>query len=363
MSKRISLFTTKYGHQSIADTIKEHLDKKGYQVTLNLDTSKTLHLYTPFYLFFPQLFKVPYKLGEYDQAQSLIRKISRRSYLSTVELQIQTQQPDIVISTWYLQNPVLELLQPQYHYRFINIVSDPRTFHSFIPSKAAINFLFDDVAVERCQKLGIPPEQTIKSGWFVRPQYYQSYQPGKVKRSLAIDPQDVTFLVAAGSEGTNLILKILPAFLTANKPLTVFFACGHNRRLASLIKHTQRLNRFSNPQVKLIPLGYTNQLHRYIQAADLVIGKAGPNLLFETVAALTPFHAITHITGQEDGNLDLINQYQLGFVEENIVRANQLIQAIIENPNLLNQFQPSLAKLANFNRQAATVLEKTLTTL
>jgi UDP-N-acetylglucosamine:LPS N-acetylglucosamine transferase len=100
-----------------------------------------------------------------------------------------------------------------------------------------------------------------------------------------------------------------------------------------------------------------------MQASDLVIGKAGPNLLFETVATKTPFFAITHIAGQEDGNLDIIKEYKLGYVEENTIKANRLLGDIINHPEKLKKFLPHIEKLATYNRQAANILSQTISKL
>jgi len=42
--------------------------------------------------------------------------------------------------------------------------------------------------------------------------------------------------------------------------------------------------------------------------SDLVAGKAGPNILFEAVAAGKPFLTLTHVHGHESGNLEIIKE-------------------------------------------------------
>jgi UDP-N-acetylglucosamine:LPS N-acetylglucosamine transferase len=94
-----------------------------------------------------------------------------------------------------------------------------------------------------------------------------------------------------------------------------------------------------------------------MQASDLVIGKAGPNSVFEAVACLTPFFATTHIAGQEDGNLDIIRELKLGYVEEDSVKAAKLLHQIIENPKQLENFKENLNVLSDYNKQAKTKLK------
>jgi UDP-N-acetylglucosamine:LPS N-acetylglucosamine transferase len=97
-----------------------------------------------------------------------------------------------------------------------------------------------------------------------------------------------------------------------------------------------------------------------MQAADIIVGKAGPNTLFESVATYKPFLAITHISGQEDGNLDIIREKKLGWVEENPLKASRKLHELINNLPLLTSLQPDILKMANHNLAAKKVLLKVL---
>ena len=83
-----------------------------------------------------------------------------------------------------------------------------------------------------------------------------------------------------------------------------------------------------------------------------VRAKAGPNSLFESVATKTPYFAISHISGQEDGNLDIIKDYKLGFVEERSAKAVKLLKQTCNNPETLKQFDKSLETLAKYNKNS-----------
>jgi len=364
MKPTISIFTADTGHTSISAAIRQSLPKN-YLVHENNLSGHYFSLYTPFYLYFPQLFKIPFALSQKKEARRFLNAIVDKTLKTSVLEIFAKQRPDLVISTWAVPNRLIENLVTATKIPFINIVPDPRTFHILEPSAKALNFVFDQTAANRCQSIGIPPSQIITSGWFVRKPYLASYSQVTVRHQLGISASTLTFLVASGSEGTNWVLKILPAFIKANRPINVFFACGNNHHLYTLIKNMSSINHTLNPNypVNFIPLKFTSKLYLYLQAADLVIGKAGPNLLFESIATKTPFFAITHISGLEDGNLDLIREYQLGFVEENTLKANRLLRHIIANPDLLSQYKPHLDKLIVNLWRAPQILDQTIAKL
>ena len=109
-------------------------------------------------------------------------------------------------------------------------------------------------------------------------------------------------------------------------------------------------NAKKNIKIKLF--SFAQNIHQLMEVSHLVVGKAGPNLIFEAVAAGKPFLAITHIGGQEDGNLDLVKKKKLGLVEENPIKAVKLLRKIIKNPEMLEKFQDSIREERNYNQKS-----------
>jgi UDP-N-acetylglucosamine:LPS N-acetylglucosamine transferase len=357
----LSVFTTGTGHESISSAVVDCLTSNGYLAHHNFVSMKMSKFYGSFYLFFPQLFKLPYNFGEIKRIQGTIRRYLGKSIDKEIKEALNKQMPQAVISCWFLANYLIEKEQKRHGYTFVNIVSDPKTIHSIIPSHKGLNFVFDNKAKQLLEAQGIPSDKIVVSGWFVRAAYEQAYDQSRVQKHLGLNPNNLTLLLSSGSFGTNYVLKVLPTILTANKPCTIIVACGHNKRLYSLINQTAKLRqKINHTPVEIKPIGYTTKLHEYMQAADLVIGKAGPNTLFESIATSTPFFAITHIAGQEDGNLDIIKEYNVGYVEENPFAAGKLLKHIIENPKELESFTKPIAKLRAHNLQAKPLLLATL---
>lgn len=356
-----SIFTTTEGHLSIAQAVEQALKKK-HITHLNITRAKEFNLYTPFYLFFPHLFKIPFKLGNFPTTQKIANSYSKISYQKGILQYLKSQKPQIVVSCFYMYNHILQENQSNKNFILFNTIANPRTFSPLELSPQAYNLVFDTKAHKDCLSRGVSPDKLIISGWFVRDQFEQKYDQKKIRQQLKLDPNILTLLIVTGSEGTNTVLKNFPAFINSKNPVQIIFACGKNKNLYSTIKTLSKATKIANPKNKatIIPLGFTKDIHLYIQAADLVIGKAGPNLLFESVATHTPFLATTHVSGQEDGNLDIIKEYNLGYVEENFSRSVKLIKKIINQPKTLKQFQPSLKKMATYNKTSKKILLQTI---
>lgn len=351
----IAIFTSGEGHTSISQAIQEALEEK-YQIETFYEDIPLESFYVALYQFIPGLHHLPFKAMGNSKNMKSIHKLSKLKYQKKINQFFSKHKAKVLISTHGLYISSLEELQKITETPTINIISDPKTPHPLtISPTAKSNLVFNKDNIKYCQKY-YPDAKYQQVGWFVRERFEEEYDQKKVCQELKLDPDQLTFLVASGSEGTNLILKILPGLLFSEKPIQIIVACGNNKTLYKSLKGLNSLlgkSLFgSQTKSRLIPLKFTPEIHRYMQAADLVIGKAGPNTLFESVATLTPFFAITHIAGQEDGNLEIIEDYKLGYVEENPLKAQKLLKEILEHPEGLQKFQPSLQKLRKYNQGA-----------
>lgn len=376
--KKILIFTSKEGHLSIAQAASQVLEKAGFKVQIaDLTSPKGYKVYTPFYRYFPFLFKVPYKLGEKDTIQKAVKIFVEKKLEKEVKNEIKKEQPDLIISTYLFYNPAIAkvLDYQKTPIPFVNIISDPWIIHPLVFSpNANLNLVYDEKGVKIGRKNKIPSEKLFSLGWLVRDEFYQRHNLTKIRKKLGFKKNVFTLLICGGSEGTNMILKIIPALLTIKKPLQVILVCGTNKRLykaiSSFKKLIQKLNKTKinslqnlSHKLSLRLFKFTNQLPQLMSIADLVIGKAGPNLLFETVAAKKPFFAICHISGQEDANLDLIKKKKLGLVEENPIRAIKLLQKIINHPKILTKFSSNIQKERSKNLQAEKKLRQIIKNL
>lgn len=355
--KTVCIFTSVEGHRSIADAIQELLSDE-YKVELFIERDESFDYYLPFYQFFPGIFKLPFTLAKQKQILKLLSRIFKEKYYDKVKAFCDEHQPDLCISTYFMYNSSLELISKEKNIPFINIITDPRTVHPMVISeKATVNVLFDDYQIDYCSTY-VKDANYQTFGWIIRKKFEGEYEKNAVRKKIGLKPDVLTFLISSGSEGTNIVSKIFPSLMSASLPAQIIVACGNNKTLLKSVQLLSDVLKKSKNLTTLIPLGFTTEMQLYIQAADLVIGKAGPNTIFEAVAAEVPFFAITHISGQEDGNLDIIRDYNIGYVEENPFKAAKLISSIMKHPEQLGEFKENLHRLAKVNQNGKKDLRK-----
>ena len=121
--------------------------------------------------------------------------------------------------------------------------------------------------------------------------------------------------------------------------LQVILATGSNRNLFNRYK--------SMPNFATLP--HTKEIASYMAAADIIMGKAGPNILFESVMLGKPFIATTFIPGQEQDNLSFIERHGLGWVAVQREEQRSLLTSLIHNTDKLNAMSITINIYRNWN--------------
>jgi len=359
--KKVLITSTRWGHTSIAKAIEEIL-KDQHQVKLeHIEVepfSKTS--YHLIYKFFPGFFRFVYFLSKFKIFRQFFNFYVERDYKGKLEALIKKINPDVVINVYFAFNSSIESLQPKYDFRLINVLADPWTFSKILVSENGENVTFDEYSLRKLKSF-YPKAKAISAGWFTEKKYHKVKNIDRklIRRKLGLDPNIFTLCVVSGSEGTFNVFKILSTLLNPNNKMQVIILCGNNSEMFRIVKTLKSLSeKIRGP--KIIGIAYTESMQDYLRASDLVVGKAGPNTMLQSVATLTPFFAISHISGQEDGNLDIIRRYKFGYVEENPRLATQKLKQIIQNPKTSNKFQKNLKILSDYCRGSE---EKLLTLL
>lgn len=341
------------GHTSISKTIAEALEKHGTSYHHHIQTYKAGGVYQFIASYLPQLWHQLFTLSTRQPFESLVAASFRAVLKPQLDELLNTYHPKLLIVCDYSFYFVLR--DKVYSLPVINVLCDPLTFlPQNVFAKAAYTIAFDDQTVERYRQI-LPHQPTEAIGWLVQNKFYVTFTPTVIRKELGLDPHLFTIVMQTGSGGVPQSVKLLPHLQNLDLPFQVIALCGENHKLLASLQ--QLKSQFeADGQRKLHLVSFTNKVERYFQAADLIVGKAGPNYLFEAVAAHKPFLAVSHIYGQEDGNLEIIRRYHLGYVEEDIAKAATLLNRLIQNQEELKELAPSIVKVARYNQAASSKL-------
>lgn len=373
--KKILVLTDKmpWGHRSIAKAIFGYLKplekSEGWEVNyadVKLPVSALNDIYIFFYRFMPLMNKLAYKVMEIEAARKIFVE-ALDSDLPDLVKQIKKYQPDIIISTYFVHSHALVKWKKENKAKFKlwSVVTDPWTINavSFVP-EADLSIAYDDVSIKQGKKLGMKEEDFLKTGWWVRGEMYDKkyrtpeYKAESRKRLGFTDDRPVAF-VGGGSLGNSALSKFLPVLLAVKRPIGVVFNTGTDKLAYSMIEEYMRLFKKLRKDnfVQVKNLGWIENMAEVLSACDIVFGKAGPNFLFDCTALEKPFVAITHVGGQEDGNIDLIKKKKIGWIRERGNHAAEFLLNYVENPKKFEKmYLKNIKSEADYNERSMPAL-------
>lgn len=329
-----------------------------FEVVQYFSTSILMNEYAMIYKFAPFVFGVPYTISKSQQVKEVAKNYLYRQLADDIGKFVEKEKPDLCINTNFVFVSSLEKICEEKHIPFLNVLANPGLSHPIeVSNGSSFNLVLDNETKKLLEDKYLDSKFNT-TGWFVRPIFEEKYSVAKIKEKLGISPSKPHIFIVSGSEGTSAITKILPSLFRVSDPAVITVACGKSMVLVRQVELLAKVLKKVSPNIELNALSYTKKMHEYMRAADVVVGKAGPNTLFESIATRTPFFAITHVVGQEDINLEIIRDKNLGFVEENILKASKLFEEIIGNPTILKDFERSVDKMARHNSQSGERLLK-----
>ncbi len=352
----VLIVTTSEGHQSIAQAVSETLEDSGISTRIHIQTYPVFALYRLIYRYFPSLMGIFIASTNVPLIRKLMLWNFSQSHARIIQTLLEENRPKVIISTIYVFNPILDKLSKK-GFTYNNVVTDPVTFSSMnVSERASHVFVFDEKARSRYQEIS-PLEPVSCTGWFVQKKWNRDFDQKKVRATLGLQTDMFTLLLTSGSAGMFSIYTVLEELIKKDLSIQVVVSCGSNKHL---LQKTEELSKRSYAHIRILPLPFTTHLEDYVKASDIVAGKAGPNMIFECVACGIPYFVLAHVHGQEDGNLSLVRDYKIGWVEENPIQAVNLLENLIQNPTEIAALTPYLKKMVDYNENGKLQLVKVL---
>lgn len=113
-------------------------------------------------------------------------------------------------------------------------------------------------------------------------------------------------------------------------------------------KNEKMFNKYNNQYSNVTVIGYTDEVYKYLQRAQLIITKAGGVTLFEAIYSKTPIYALYPFLSQEMGNAKFIEKSGIGVVNWNKKRnITQDILKLLNTPKKLESMKNNMQKIKN----------------
>lgn len=351
-----------WGHRSIARAIFGALKEKekdgGVEikyVEVKAEIGVSNDFYTFMYRFFPKSNKMAWLLTEDKRLREVIHKLSELN-LPRLKKIVQGYKPDLVISCYWFHSHSLQWWRKneKVDFKLWSVIADPWTITpATVVSGIDLTLVYDEVGEKASRKYGLK-EEIMKSGWWVRGEMYKDVDRKVARQKLGIMDDRPVIFIGGGSLGTNSLTRLLPALMTIDTKCAFIFNTGTDKILHLTIEqYVKLLKRLKlGKEIIVKNLGWIENMAEVLKASDIVFGKAGPNFMFDVVACEKPLVSITHIGGQEDGNVEIIKKKELGWVRERPGEAAEFLKEYLKRPKYYEKmYSKSIKKEANNNKK------------
>ncbi len=224
---------------------------------------------------------------------------------------IRQHNPDLIISVHPLINrpPCNALKAVKPTAPFVTVVTDLFDAHGMWFSAASdLLIVPTQGAYERGVFWNFPKEKMRVVGQpialkFATPPKNEPQE--ELRARLGLQPNGFTILLVGGGEGMGPLQAIARALNDAQLPIQLVIIAGRNESLRAQLQK----------DAWTIPVniqGFVTNMPDWMRASDLVITKAGPGTIMETLAAGKPMILSGYLPGQEEGNVAFVEKSGVG---------------------------------------------------
>ncbi len=230
---------------------------------------------------------------------------------------------------------------------FVTIITDLADFppHFWIePIKDQYVIAGTQRAVEQAKAIGHDDAHIFAtSGMILRPDFYvpDNSNPLALRAELGLQPDLPTAIVLFGGHGSKVMFEITERLDVANLSVQLILICGRNEALAAKL----RARKWRMP---VNVLGFTKEIHKWMRAADFLIGKPGPGSIAEAMVRKLPvlIECNSWTLPQERYNAEWVLEKRVGIVLKNFKEVAAGVSQMLAPANLA-EFRKNVAAQNN----------------
>jgi len=160
-----------------------------------------------------------------------------------------------------------------------------------------------------------------------------------VRRNLDLDPDLPTVLLMGGGQGLGRIYPIARALAATKLDFQLVIVAGRNPTLKLQLQ-------LANWKIPVRIFGFTREIPVLMAASDILVSKAGPSTVAESLAMGLPMIVSGYIPGQEDGNVKVVVRGKAGvYAPKPKLIAQMLREWLALGSNALTEYSESARKL------------------
>ena len=230
----------------------------------------------------PMLFGRLYKrTNKENRFSSLVPKLSGL-FSNLLYPAIASYEPDVIITTHPFATEMVAALKDDglVAAPLICIITDYGAHRAYIAESVDSYVVASEDMVPELMDFGVPKEKIHPFGIPVHGEFFDRQDQAQLLKGLDLDPSLPTLLFMAGSFGVSNIIKLYRDLAETQVKMQIIVITGRNQKLFDAFEKEIA----ENPGIPTRLLFFTDEVEKYMHAADLLVTKPGGLTVSEALA-------------------------------------------------------------------------------
>ncbi len=309
----------------------------------------------------PWFYSLIYIINNWRPVVRIENKIIDYFVKPSIKAKLVLDRPDGIVATHFFVSPLISAMRElNISIPITMIVTEPFSVSPTWFHFPKINYVvFSDEAKAIALREGVPADnveifQPIVNHMALT---LDENETALIKEKYGLTPGKKIILIIGGANGLPQGEKIFLALLKEQIDAEFVVVCGDNKRCEG------RMRTLSDRYPKrAVILGFVKNIAELIAIANLVIGKAGAGVVFETLLNQKPLLITHYIYGQEKGTMEFVVKKNLGWYEPRPSRIAQKVRECLSQEELDRVMKAhQMLGLTAGNHEVANYLFRTFT--
>lgn len=289
----------------------------------------------------PKMVGLMYRSNYKKSTGRLLQLALHRMFYKHTSQVIAQLKPEFIICTHPVPNTVIARLKRLgLNIQLYTVITDYDAHGSWVNQEVNKYLVSSEIVKDRLMEKGVEPHRIEVTGIPVHPNFWQTHNKVEIRKQFNLKPLP-TVLVMGGGWGIIYENTAL-AYLTSWRESTqLIFCVGSNQKMRDKLLTDPR---FQHPNIHII--GFTREINKLMDAADLLITKPGGMTCTEGMSKGIPMLFYEPIPGQEEENCDYFIQNGFGQMLDSTDTVDRWLK-LIHDQELLEQYRANLLNKRN----------------
>lgn len=235
-----------------------------------------------------------------------VRRVVQEWFTTPLARFLCQRRPRLVINTHFLSAEVVAALRrrgqvacPQ-----VTVTTDLETHRIWVQPPTERYYVATELGRAYLATWGVPQERILVTGIPLRAAFASPLERAAARRKLGLAPDCPVVLLLGSAFGFGASGQVLDELVRMPVEVQIVVVSGRNERLLRYVRAAAQRSRGS-----VRPLAFTEQIHEWMFAADLVVTKPGGLTASESLACGLPLVIVNPIPGQETRNADYLLEH------------------------------------------------------